>query len=121
MKHSPITRKLFLNLHVWPPLKWFRCAALIMGTALVIFVSFRTSAFDPDSPVYGHTFLTKSIAANGFSFNGKSVPEFTAFLTFSPNEKIRNLGQSKITTMRNASLIRPSPQGLLSFPLVFKH
>ena len=59
-----------------------------MGTALVIFVSFRTSAFDPDSPVYGHTFLTKSIAANGFSFNGKSVPEFTAFLTFSPNEKI---------------------------------
>jgi hypothetical protein len=67
---------------------WFRCTTLAAVSVIVLFASFRTSAFDPDSPIYGHTFVTKSIATNGFSFSGKSVPEFTASLTFSPNEKI---------------------------------
>ena len=46
-------------------------------SSLIFFVT-KVNAFDPDAPNYGHSFLTRSVAGEGFSYFGKTVSAFTA-------------------------------------------
>jgi hypothetical protein len=40
-------------------------------------VATKVNAFDPDAPNYGHSFLTRSVAGEGFTYFGKTVSTFT--------------------------------------------
>lgn len=43
----------------------------------VVFFATKVNAFDPDAPNYGHSFLTRSVAGEGFTYFGKTVSAFT--------------------------------------------
>ena len=58
-------------------IRTYLLVASLCVLCLTFFVT-KVNAFDPDAPNYGHSFLTRSVAGEGFSYFGKTVSAFTA-------------------------------------------
>jgi hypothetical protein len=71
------------------PVKRFLGLVLVGVGFSAMLASTSLKAFDPDAPDYGHSYITRSIAGQGYAGWGKSVPEFTATLVASSDDALR--------------------------------
>jgi hypothetical protein len=71
------------------PTRKFLGLALVCIALFAMLASTSLKAFDPDEADYGHSYITRSIAGQGYKGWGKSVPEFTATLVASAEDVLR--------------------------------
>jgi hypothetical protein len=81
MKISLLTQSKLTRKFLFLALTSVAFSAMLVSTSL--------KAFDPDAPDYGHSYITRSVAGQGYNGWGKSVPEFTATLVASPDDALR--------------------------------